>query len=252
MDISAVPIDVDTFDGRVTLHGKVSSQAERDQAEKLARTVGGATDVRNLLQVVDASHREIFRVQDAQLRKRIETALRSDQRLAHSRIRVKSVNRGLVLMNGRASTLSDHLLALEIAARTPGVNGIASEIESPDALGDDELWYGNQAFGESNSCGDAWITARTKFRFMTLPSRPESQRRHARRRGHAVQARQPTPSATRRGRSRSPSRCEERRERPQRRGRTSSASPLRTTTSRLPSGGASRMLICLTLTSTSK
>src|ERR671918_732414 len=51
-DVGGLRIDVDTFKGVVTLSGRVKSQAEKDQAVALARTVSGVTQVKDSLQVI--------------------------------------------------------------------------------------------------------------------------------------------------------------------------------------------------------
>jgi len=153
MDIGATPITVETSDGRVTLRGSVSSQPERDQAERLARTIGGATEVRNQLQVAPAIHRESVRVRDAALRQRVAVALASDPRLAQCRIEVKSVRRGLVLLTGRARSPSEHLVALEIVERTPGVRGLASEIEEDQVEAVDPALTSGQPWADVPAAG---------------------------------------------------------------------------------------------------
>ena len=50
--VGGLSIDVDTFKGVVTLSGRVKSQAEKDQAVALARTVSGVTQVKDALQVI--------------------------------------------------------------------------------------------------------------------------------------------------------------------------------------------------------
>jgi hyperosmotically inducible periplasmic protein len=50
-EVSALRIDVDTVAGVVTLQGQVTSEAERAEAEKLARGAEGVRDVRNLITV---------------------------------------------------------------------------------------------------------------------------------------------------------------------------------------------------------
>jgi osmotically-inducible protein OsmY len=172
-DVHALPIDVDTFDARVTLHGKVASRAERDAAQAVATRVEGVQGVRNLLQVVPANRSRAVEVADAELQKRVSASLKAEPRLANSRIAVKSVNQGLVLLNGSAMTLPDHLLALETARCVPGVRSVASEIESPDTFGDQELWYDDRT-DVTSSLGDTWITAKVKLRFMTDPAIPAS------------------------------------------------------------------------------
>jgi hyperosmotically inducible protein len=50
-EVRALSIDVDTIDGRVTLQGKVASEGQKAEAEKLARITPGVRQVLNLLQV---------------------------------------------------------------------------------------------------------------------------------------------------------------------------------------------------------
>jgi osmotically-inducible protein OsmY len=52
-EVAAVHIDVDTLDGVVTLSGRVSSTAVRDEADKLARDTEGVRAVVNNLVVGD-------------------------------------------------------------------------------------------------------------------------------------------------------------------------------------------------------
>lgn len=49
--VGGLRIDVDTFKGVVTLSGRVKSQAEKDQAVGLARTIGGVSEVKDALQI---------------------------------------------------------------------------------------------------------------------------------------------------------------------------------------------------------
>ena len=49
--VDAFAIDVDTHEGVVTLYGAVGTRFERDQAERLARAVGGVQRVDNRIRV---------------------------------------------------------------------------------------------------------------------------------------------------------------------------------------------------------
>ena len=51
--VPASSIDVDTFEGKVTLNGKVRTYVARSQAEKLARETKGVREVINNLEVVE-------------------------------------------------------------------------------------------------------------------------------------------------------------------------------------------------------
>jgi hyperosmotically inducible periplasmic protein len=50
-EVAGAHIDVDTIDGRVTLNGKVASEDQRVEAEKLATRTEGVKGVVNLIQV---------------------------------------------------------------------------------------------------------------------------------------------------------------------------------------------------------
>ena len=174
-DVGGYAIDVDTYDSIVTLHGKVSTAQEKTRAAELAKAVKGVKDVRNLLQVVPEADREAVKVSDSQLKERVSTVLERDAALDDSSIKIASVNKGVVLLNGEAKTISDHLRALEDARAVQGVQRVASEIKSPDALSDTELWYGddrrdvaaNKASKPEESSWDAWTTAAVKLRLLS-------------------------------------------------------------------------------------
>jgi osmotically-inducible protein OsmY len=171
--VDGLDIDVDTFDGRVTLHGTVDSAIEKVEAEALARQVQGVTEVRNLLAVVPATSQKVNEVADDELKAHVSTVLKRDKALSKSDIEVKSVNEGVVVLAGEANTLSAHYRAIEDARAVPGVREVASEIRSPDELGDAEIWDA----GEHASAGDdvkaaasdAWITTKVKVRLMAEP-----------------------------------------------------------------------------------
>ena len=49
--VKALDVNVDTYEGVVTLHGEVRTAAQRAAAERVARTVKGVKGVRNELRV---------------------------------------------------------------------------------------------------------------------------------------------------------------------------------------------------------
>jgi len=169
-NVNGLGIDVDTVDGRVTLHGKVRTQAEKTAAEALARNTRGVSAVRNLLAVVPESARKQVKVADKELASRVKTVLERDKALESSSIKVKSVNDGTVVLSGDAKTLSAHRHALEDARAVDGVGRVASEIRSPDELADAEIWedaHPAAGSGMGAAASDAWIT--TKVRLMAKP-----------------------------------------------------------------------------------
>jgi osmotically-inducible protein OsmY len=170
--VGASSVDVDTTDGQVTLHGKVASDAEKSEAERVARGVDGVRGVRNMLQVVSPARSEAARVADDDLRERVEAALEEDESLRDSDIDVASVNDGVVLLEGDARTIGDHVRAVETVARTPGVRRVASQIESPDRLADAEIYRergeddGGVADAVRDRATDAWVTSATKMKLL--------------------------------------------------------------------------------------
>ncbi len=172
--VSGTAIHVDTILGKVTLHGKVPSADEKAKAESLAKNIDGVLEVRNLLQVVTPERKKAVQVSDDALKQRVEKALQADASLKESSISVKSVNKGVVLLSGTAKTLSAHLRAVETVAWVPGVERVSSEIKSPDALADAEIWHDptpkRSSRGESNiwdAASDIWITSVTKMTLLT-------------------------------------------------------------------------------------
>jgi len=171
--VDGLDIDVDTYDGKVTLHGKVDSPSEKTQAEALARKIKGVRDVRNLLSVVPAKAEKAVEVSDDTLGEQVRTVLERDKALDSSSIRVKSVNNGVVVLSGEAKTLSAHRRALHDARAVAGVRQVASEIHSPDELADAEIWEeahgAGAAAGAGDAAQDAWITTKAKLKLIAEP-----------------------------------------------------------------------------------
>jgi len=163
-------INVDTLDGVVTLQGKVESEAAKAKAAEEARSVKGVKEVRNLLAVVPEAAKKQVAASDDQIRKRVETILDQDASLKNSSIKVQSVNNGTVVLAGKADTLSSHQRALTDARSVDGVRKVASEIQSPNELGDKEIWNdeGPKA-GLANSASDAWLTTKVKVKLIGEP-----------------------------------------------------------------------------------
>jgi osmotically-inducible protein OsmY len=119
-------VKVDTERGRVTLHGKVHSEAVKDKAEATVRGVEGVTGVRNLLEVVPAEREDAVKASDHEVKEAVESALKLDKTLEG--IGVASVDNGSVLLDGRTKTLDHKLLAIETAYGCNGVRHVASQI----------------------------------------------------------------------------------------------------------------------------
>ena len=88
-DVSTTAVRVDTTDGKVTLHGTVSSADEKARAERATRSVAGVHEVRDLLQVVDEPRQESTAIADEALSGAVEKRLAADPALRDSKIKVK-------------------------------------------------------------------------------------------------------------------------------------------------------------------
>lgn len=168
-EVDGLDIDVDTVDGRVTLHGKVNEAAQKARAEEIVQQVNGVRRVEAMLSIVPEAARDVVDREDGEIRGQIETVLKRDAALSGSDISVRSVNDGNVVLSGEAETLSAHRRALEDVRAVKGVRSIASQIESPDRLGDAEIHSDAEPVASTSAAGDAWITAKTKVRLMAEP-----------------------------------------------------------------------------------
>jgi osmotically-inducible protein OsmY len=172
-DVDSLDIHVDTNDGRVTLYGKTSTAAERTRAEQAATGIHGVHEIRNLIQVVPDSARKALEAPDQDVEKRVDQALDKTLPSGHQ-IDVKNVTNGVVVLDGKAGTLTEHYQALAAANRVDGVRSVKSEIESPDKLADREIWYegtGELAPGEQGF-RDAYITSTLKMKLLVNSDTP--------------------------------------------------------------------------------
>ena len=127
--------------------------------------------MRNLLMVAPEQEKAI-RLSDDELKLRVEQALQADPSLKSSDIAVESANHGVVLLGGTAKTLSAHLRAAEVAAAVPGVRAITSQIQSPEALADAEIWrepaphQPRVGYGVWDTANDIWITSDVRMHLL--------------------------------------------------------------------------------------
>src|SRR2546427_304954 len=178
-DVSGNAINVDTMDGRVTLQGKVASAEEKAKAESTVREISGVKEIRDLLQVVPERQQKAVKASDADLKKQVEKTLKEDKSLDKSSISVQSVNAGVVVLSGKASSMEAHLRAIEDARSVPGIRQVSSEVRSPDTLADEEIRRDEKmAQGESRTrsakaaVSDTYVTAATKMRLLADSKTP--------------------------------------------------------------------------------
>ncbi len=183
-DVSGSEVNVDTVNGQVTLHGKVDSTAEKNRATEIAKAIEGAIEVRNLLQVVSDETKPAMDARDDEIKERVKAALDKDADLKSSNISVQSVNKGVVLIAGKATSLSDHLRAVQTARGVKGVRRVASEVKCPTRLTEREVRgdmnpeaarTDNSEGGVKQSVSDSWITTSTKMRLLANDATPALQ-----------------------------------------------------------------------------
>ena len=122
--------NVDTINGKVTIHGKVATAADRTKAEQTVRGVDGVKSVKNLLQVVPAKAMMATISTDAEVKDRVEASLKTDAKMDN--VKVASVNSGVVLLSGKAEDINQSLRAIQNAYTVTGVHRVASEITVND------------------------------------------------------------------------------------------------------------------------
>jgi osmotically-inducible protein OsmY len=120
--------NVDTIDGKVTMHGTVATAEDRTRAEQTVLKVSGVKSVNNLLQVVPSDVKEAVAANDSDLKQRVETSLKADIKMKE--VNVASVNNGVVLLSGKTESLNENLRAIENAYSVEGVRRVASELQA--------------------------------------------------------------------------------------------------------------------------
>lgn len=131
--VSTSDLNVDTVNGVVTLHGKVATDGEKTKAGTVARGIDGAKDVKNMLQIVPKGLRTVVQRSDDAIKKSVTAAFKANRRVSASGIEVASVNKGVVLLSGKATSLEAHLESVEVAHAVRGVRRVSSEVEMTPA-----------------------------------------------------------------------------------------------------------------------
>jgi len=169
-DVQGTSVNVDTINGRVSLFGKVRSEKEKANAAAEVRKIEGVVDVKNYLQVVaPANDTKVQRADDA-IKSDVAAALKADATLDNSSISVKSVNKGVVLLSGKASSWNDNVRALHITSGKPGVVRIVSEIDVRDEVADGDFRLDENAKPDAakqnvgGHMSDLWITSAAKMK----------------------------------------------------------------------------------------
>lgn len=187
--VSSNVVNVDTVNQQVTLHGTVNSAEEKQKAESAAKSVAGVKSVRNLLQVVAEKREAAVERNDSEITTQVTFALERESSLQDSSIKVQSVNKGVVLLAGDAKNLTDHLTAVKVARSVPGVRRVASEIQSPDALADSDMWRaGDTASAEKPAAKNPDTSARIEGKAEEIEAKGERVGDKVERKGEEIAA----------------------------------------------------------------
>jgi osmotically-inducible protein OsmY len=127
-DVSVADLNVDTVGGVVTLHGKVPTEKDKSRAERATSKIEGVTSVKNLLQIVPNARREAVDRADDEVKTAVEAAFKGNARIAGSGITVASVNKGVVLLAGMATSFETHLESVRVASAVRGVRRVSTEV----------------------------------------------------------------------------------------------------------------------------
>lgn len=122
---SALDVDVDTMNGEVTLRGMVATDAEREDAERLARDTDGVREVDNQLEIGQVGLGE--EVSDAWIVTKVKSQLAADPEVNPFNIDVDSM-KGEVTLSGVVTGERAREEAERIARTTEGVKSVRNEI----------------------------------------------------------------------------------------------------------------------------
>jgi hyperosmotically inducible periplasmic protein len=129
-NVSVSAVNVDTKNGVVTMHGKVKSQAEKDNAAAAVKSVDGVKKVENLLQVVPDAFKDRVDAKDDTIKDNAHNALKADPSLKD--VKVSAVDNGVVLLSGKTDSLNQKLRAIETVMKVPGVRKVAANEVTTD------------------------------------------------------------------------------------------------------------------------
>jgi len=114
-------VDAHVTDGTVTLTGTVDWQYQRDEAEQVAGSVPGVTDVFDYIELVapapDAEH----------VKHAIKDAFKRDAKLDAETLSVSTYD-GTVALEGTVNSWAEHDAAIDAAWAAPGVTNVEDKI----------------------------------------------------------------------------------------------------------------------------
>ena len=120
-------IDVETTNNVVMLRGKVDSDAAKQAAEDITKMLDGVKTVKNDLEVVTPSTRDLVEDKDDAITTRVKEHIAKDSQLNKSDIAVQT-NAGVVSLTGEVKDIMTSANASWTAWFVPGVKSVKNDL----------------------------------------------------------------------------------------------------------------------------
>ena len=121
-------IDVETTKGQVMLRGKVDSDSAKQAAEDIAKRLDGVKTVKNDLEVVTPSTRDLVEDKDDAITTRVKEHIAKDSQLNKSDIAVQT-NAGVVSLTGEVKDITTSGNASWTTRQVPGVKSVKNDLK---------------------------------------------------------------------------------------------------------------------------
>lgn len=120
-------VNVETKKGVVMLRGKVDTAEAKSAAEEITKGIDGAQGVKNELQVVAPSKRDVVDEKDDVITTRVKKQIAKDANLKKGDITVKT-NAGVVSLTGSVKDMMTSAQASWTAWKVPGVKSVKNDL----------------------------------------------------------------------------------------------------------------------------
>jgi osmotically-inducible protein OsmY len=120
-------IDIKTKHGIVMLRGKVDTDAARQAAEEIVKGLDGVKSVKNELQVVAQSEREVVEEKDEAITAHVKERFAKDPHLKNADISI-ATNAGVVSLTGEVRDITASAQASWVAWQVPGVKSVKNDL----------------------------------------------------------------------------------------------------------------------------
>ena len=171
-------VDVDTNDGVATLHGTVQSEAAKQEAIRLARSVDGVRDVRDELTIAQATQANAQAVDGAESRTernpawittKIQAQYFASPEVKPWNVDVTTSRSGVVTLAGTVDAEADRREAIRIARTTEGVTDVRDQLRVKEAVATTGTTAAGAAEEGAESLNDSWITAKIQSKYFLNP-----------------------------------------------------------------------------------